>query len=393
MTHRTRLFSLPPGTFIRLLASAIALGSLAGCSGSLSSLLEPEHIDYKSAARGPKKPLEVPPDLTQPQSENRYAVPDNRHGTATASGYTQQQQGAGATATPAAIAPNALAGMRVERSGNERWLVVNQTPEALWPQIKDFWQDSGFLINVDSPQTGVMETDWAESRMNVPQGKVRSLLSKALESISDTGLRDKFRTRLERAPDGSTEVYISHRGAEEVLTSAQNDTTMWTARPSDPQLEAQFLTKLMTYLGAEQTKAKSLVANAAPVAAKAKLVKDATGSFVEVDEGFDRAWRRVGLALDRTGFTVEDRDRAQGLYFVRYVDQDQDAKNTNGKGLFSRLFSTNSKDDKAKAAQRYRVLVKESGATSRISVLDHDGRPQTSTTAGKILSLLTEQLK
>ncbi len=382
-----------------LLGAAILIG-VSGCSGSLSSMLEPDRVDYKSAGKAPVRTLEIPPNLTQLQRENRYSVNDNNRGTATASGYTLQQQGGTAStsaATSATVAPGAAADMRVERAGNQRWLVIKQTPEVLWPQIKDFWQESGFLINVEMADAGVIETDWAESRLKVPQGNVRSFLGKALDSIYDTGLRDKFRTRLERLADGSTEIYISHRGAQEVFTGTTGngkESTMWTTRPSDPELEAQFLSRMMTRLGAEEVKAKATVANASPMQARAKLVKTADRAYVEADESFDRAWRRVGLALDRVGFTVEDRDRTQGVYFVRYVDQERDAQNKSAaeQGFFSKLFSFGSKND-PKTAQRYRVSVKQAGSGSQIEVLNAEGRTDTTATAGRILSLLNEQLK
>ncbi len=380
----------PRSTAQRRLIYALALTSLAGCS-SVNSFLEPDRIDYKSAGKAPT--LEVPPDLTQLQRENRYAIPDANKGTATASGYNLQQ-GTRPT-TSMQIAPNSVADMRVERAGNQRWLVVKQTPEALWPQVKDFWQDSGFLINMESPDAGVMETDWAENRAKIPQDILRNTLGKVLDSLYSTGERDKFRTRLERGADGSTEIYISHRGAQEVLVGQQKDGTVWTPRPADPELEAEFLGRLMARLGAEGTRAKATVANAPAQPTRAKLVKGSAGNYVEVDEGFDRAWRRVGLALDRVGFTVEDRDRSKGTYFVRYVDQAEDAKNKTGgeKGFFSKLFSFGSSDDKPKAAQRYRVSVKEAGAGSQVAVLNGDGRPEVSSTADKILSLLSDQLK
>ncbi len=401
MTICNNFFPLHASVFTRTLLSAALLTGMVGCSGSLSSMLEPDRVDYKSAGKAPVKSLDVPPNLTQLQKENRYAVQDNNRGTATASGFSLQQQGA-STATAGSttkVAPAAVADMRVERAGDQRWLVAKQSPEVLWPQIKDFWQESGFLINLELPESGIMETDWAESRLKVPQGNIRSFLGKTLDSIYDTGLRDKFRTRLERAPDGSTEIYISHRGAEEVFTGtgtagSGKDSTMWTTRASDPELEAQLLTQLMTRLGAEEVKAKSIVANASPIQARARLVKGADRSYVEANESFDRAWRRVGLALDRVGFTVEDRDRSQGVYFVRYIDQERDAQNkaASEKGFFSKIFSFGSKDD-AKSAQRYRVSVKQAGANSQIEVLNAEGRPDTSATAGRILSLLSEQLK
>jgi outer membrane protein assembly factor BamC len=236
-----------------------------------------------------------------------------------------------------------------------------------------------------------METDWAENRAKIPQDFIRNTIGKALDSLYSTGERDKFRTRLERGADGSTEIYISHRGMQEQLVGQQKDTTLWTPRPSDPDLEAEFLARLMSRLGVETSRAKATVASVQGQPARAKLVKAAGGGYVEVDEGFDRAWRRVGLALDRVGFTVEDRDRVQGTYFVRYVNPEQDAK-TGDKGFFGKLFSFGS-DDAAKSAQRYRVLVKGSGTASQVTVLNNDGKPEVSATADKILSLLNEQLK
>lgn len=367
---------------------ALSLAGMAGCS-SVGSMLEPDKVEYKSAGKVPS--LEIPPDLTQLQRENRYTIPDTNRGTATASGYTQQQAVRPTNTT--AVAVNAVSDMRIERAGSQRWLVVKQPPEALWPQIKDFWQDSGFLISYETPQAGVMETDWAENRAKIPQDFIRNTIGKALDSLYSTGERDKFRTRLERTADGATEIYISHRGMQEVLVGQQKDTTMWTPRQSDPELEAEFLSRLMARLGADTARAKETVAKVGLQAPRAKLVKGANGGFVEVDEGFDRAWRRVGLALDRVGFTVEDRDRTQGLYFVRYVDPEQDQNKASEKGFFSKLFSFGSSDDKAKSALRYRVSVKGAGAVSQVAVLNNEGRPESSQTAERILSLLNEQLR
>jgi outer membrane protein assembly factor BamC len=389
-------------TVQRGILTALALASLAGCgsiNSSFGTLLEPSRIDYKSAsaATGKTKSLEVPPDLTQLQRDSRYALPESANrGVATASGFNAQAAApAPAAASPAApVAAKVTEEARVERDGSQRWLVVKMAPEVLWPQVKEFWQDSGFLIATENQETGVMETDWAENRAKIPEGFLRNTLGKALDSFYSTGERDKFRTRLERGPDGTTEVYISHRGAQEVLTGLEKERTVWTPRPADPELEAEFLSRLMTRLGVEQTRAKAAVASAAPVEQpRAKLARASVGGVVEVDEPFERAWRRVGLALDRVGFTVEDRDRTKGVYYVRYVDQNTDA---NGKavekGFFSRMFSS-SKDDKAKAAQRYQIAVKSATAGSQVSVLNSDGAPDTSQTGNRILSLLTEQLK
>ncbi|MFN3792011.1 outer membrane protein assembly factor BamC [Massilia sp.] len=381
MTNRT---TKTTGAARALTLTAIAL-SLAGCT----TIFESDKVDYRGAKKAAN--LEVPPDLTALQRDNRYAVPDGK-GVATASGFQQQMGAQGAMAPMGGslqpIGPVSTDAVSVQRNGDQRWLVVKQTPEQLWPQLRQFWENQGFAIETESATTGTMETNWVENRSKIPQDFIRRSIGKVFDSAYSTGERDKFRTRLERLPDGSTEIWISHRGAEEVLQGAQKETTIWTVRPNDPGLEAQFLGRLVAQLtGVKETKpAETMVANAPVAPQQATLV----GNAVEVNEGFDRAWRRVGLALDRVGFTVEDRDRVQGVYFVRYVDPDAASKD----GFFKRLFTFGG-DDKAKEAQRYRVIVKaEQGAsTSQVSVQTNDGKPETGETGAKILKLLADELK
>jgi outer membrane protein assembly factor BamC len=370
-----------------LVLSALMV-SLSGC-GMIGSVLESDKLDYRAAKKA--APLDVPPDLTQLQKDNRYAVPDGR-GTATASGL-QQQAGTLPAASGAPIGVAGNAAVKVERNGNQRWLLVRQTPEQLWPQLKDFWHDSGFTVVAESATTGVMETDWAEDRSKIPQDFLRRSIGKVFDSAYSSGTRDKFRTRLERNPDGSTDIYISHRGVEEVLTGPTKEIPQWTTRPNDPGLEAQFLAKLMARLsGIPDVKTTELQVAAAPAQpAHAKLVTAAAGGHIEVDEGFDRAWRRVGLALDRVGFTVEDRDRVNGVYFVRYVDPDL-AGTT---GFLKKLFTFGAAADKEKEAQRYRISVKapENATVSLVTVQTNDGKTDTGPTGSKILKLLGDELK
>jgi outer membrane protein assembly factor BamC len=362
----------------------VALTALALSLAACTTVFESDKVDYKAAKKA--APLDIPPDLTQLQKDNRYAVPDGR-GVATASGLQQQasQPTIGPAASGEQVGQVSNDNVRVERQGNQRWLVVKQTPEQLWPQLEAFWADSGFTVETASQQTGIMETNWAENRAKIPQDFIRRTIGKVFDSAYSTGERDKFRTRLERRADGSTEIYISHRGAEEVLVGTQKDSTTWTTRPNDPELEAEFLSRLTAKLTGSKVKEASAFVAAAPLEAQhAKL----DGSKVVLDEGFDRAWRRVGLALDRVGFTVEDRDRVQGVYFVRYVDPDSVKK----EGFFSKLFGG---DDKNKEAQKYRVLVSAvpNAATSDITVQTNDGKPETSATGAKILNLLVNELK
>ena len=375
----------------KLLAVALSV-LLAGCGGSL---FESQRIEYKTAAKLPS--LEVPPDLTAPSRDNRYQVPDiNPTGTATFSTYSSERAGAPRTGSTDVLATIPANKVRVERAGTQRWLVVSQTPEKLWPMVKEFWQELGFLIKIEAPETGVMETDWAENRAKIPQDFIRSMLGKVLEGLYSTAERDKFRTRLERgAEPGTTEIYISHRGVAEVYTSERQDYTVWQARPADPELEAEFLRRLMVRLGIDEQQAKAQVA-AESRTERAKIVRSQDGvTSLEVDETFDRAWRRVGLALDRVGFTVEERDRSKGTFFVRYIDPEKDAQ-SGGKrdeGFLSRLMFWKSGSADPRSAEQYRVQVKDKNSSSQVVVLGKEGQPDKSETARKILSLLHEQLK
>jgi outer membrane protein assembly factor BamC len=363
--------------------AAACMAPLAGCSW----LTEGDKIDYKS--QGTLPPLEVPPDLTAPTRDNRFVVPEAGRSSATLSGY-QQERREGRTSTT--LLPQ-VEQMRIERAGAERWLVVGEPVEKLWPLVKAFWQEAGFLIRVEIPEAGVRETEWAEDRAKIPQGALRGLLGRVFEDMHSTSERDKFRTRLERSADGKgTEIYISHRGMVEVYADAPTATagnirTVWQPRPADPGLEAEFLRRLMVRLGESEERAKQLVAQPGAGEQRAQLVKASDGSeALQVNEPFDRAWRRVGLALDRVGFTVEDRDRQKGLYFVRYADADAEREK---KGLLSRILGTK---DEVKPEQ-YRVQVLEQAQASRVHVLNKDGGAETSPTAQRILTLLHEQLK
>jgi outer membrane protein assembly factor BamC len=363
---------------------------LAGCGGSI---FESKKIEYKSAGKLP--PLEVPPDLTQPTRDDRYTVPDvTPKGSATYSAYAGDRGGQARASTSQDVLPQ-VDKMRIERSGTQRWLVVQGTPDALWPGIKQFWQDLGFLVNIDLPEAGVMETDWAENRAKIPQDFIRRTIGKVFDDVYSTPERDKFRTRLEKGSQSdTTEIYISHRGMYEVYTDERKGETRWQPREPDPELEAEMLRRLMVRLGADEERAKTLVADAGAKDEKAKLsrAKDGSGTL-ELLEPFDRAWRRVGLALDRVGFTVEDRDRSQGLYFVRYVDPEVDnQRKGDEKSFLSKLAFWRSKSDADKSPQ-YRIFVKTAGDTSSVQVLTREGGVDNSETSKKILGLLYEQLK
>lgn len=370
-------------------AASLALGA---CSVT-DAINEKGRIDYKSASTSRSANLEVPPDLINPRSDDRFNVPERAQRERTFSGY-QTVRAAEPVVSEQKVLP-AAKGMRIERQGTQRWLVVDQSAERLWPQLVEFWEQSGFVLSVNQPAIGLMETDWAENRAKIPQDILRRTIGKVFDQLYSSSERDRFRVRLEPAAGGGTELYLTHRGMSEEWTSPTKENTVWKMRPTDPELENEFLRRIMVKLGSTPENAASTVASAQKPAEGegVRIVTAGAESFVEVAEGFDRAWRRVGLALDRGGFTVEDRDRSRGLYFVRYVDPEVEGSAGGKPGFFSRLFTS---EKKATSAQQYRIQVEGTGERTRVGVLGKEGAALTSEfdrkTAAKILKLLREQL-
>ena len=372
-----------------LLVPALAFAALvmSGCE-TLSNL--GKRIDYKSASRAPS--LEIPPDLTTPEYDTRYSVN-------TATGLAAQNSVRPQTSD---VLPVKDGDARIVREGNERWLVVKATPEQAWATCRRFWTDTGFVIAKEDPALGTMETDWAENRADIPMDPVRKLLGKYIDPIYSTYTRDKFRTRIEHgSAPGTVEIFLSHRGMEEVPTAVTSNSSpagfQWALMPPNPGLEATMLARLMERFGTPEAQAVAAVspAAAAAVPLHAKIEKGNDGvPTLTVDDPFDRAWRRVGLALDRSGFTVVDRDRSKGIYYVRYADPDAAmARKDRQESWLAKLLTWWKKDDEGPKPEQYRIRIVEASQQSTVSVLDPDGKPDHTQASERILGLLQNQLK
>lgn len=388
--------------------------------------------DYKGASRS--RPLEVPPDLTASPTNDTYAVPAST----SYSSYSQEQEGQEVGVEKVLQTPD---GVRLERSGPQSWLVVNAPAEKIWPVVREFWLDMGFAVRVENPQIGVMETEWIESdavKLKDQSASALEKFDKWLDKLSGFADRKKFRTRLDRgAEPNTTEIYMTHRSVSgapddgkrriqtqlgEIDAGYKTDAELaQKPQASDAELDAELLRRLMVKLGVEEQKSKSILAQAAEIK-RAEVIKESDGSArLMVNDPFDRAWRRVGLALDRIGFVIEDKDRSNGLFFVRYTDIDVDTAPKKKKGLFETLkfwgddedkqaTSSGKKEDKslieslkfwgtddkkqASLDNQYRVKVVDSdNGNSEVTVVNTEGKRVTTTTANRIIALMYEQLR
>ena len=404
---------------------------LVGCSEI--PFLEPTP-DYKST--GKSKPLEVPPDLTSITVKDTYSIP----GSTTYSDFKEGNKDTGI----AKILPNPE-GMKIVKAGSQRWLVVNASAEKIWPVIRDFWIDMGFAVKTENPETGVMETEWIDQQDLKVEDKKGALdkFDAWLDRLSGIADRKKFRTRLDRGQqEGTTEIYMTHRSIDAILDDGKEkvrtgygtyDTGYKNAEKidqekeklgrRDDELDAELLRRLMIKLGLAEKRAKEIIAT--PINQKrAEIKKEADGSSsLEIQDPFDRAWRRVGLALDIIGFVIEDKDRSNGIYFVKYADVDIDDSPKKKKGVLDSLMfwgdddkkdkqekDTSQKKDKplseklkfwggsdkekTNPEKQYRIkIVSIDNGGSQVVIEYPDGKRNTSSTANRIITLLYDQLK
>lgn len=382
-----RRFATKMTPLARSLTVALIAMSLSACSAVRETLSGENSIDYKSAQR--VDPLSVPPDLTQAAADPRYRAPAT--GSTTLSEFQSVNRSAAANTqtalTEVAVLPS-YQGIEVKRDGNLRWLVVNQPPEVLFPKIEEFWYENGFNLDVIDAKAGIMITNWAENRAKIPETGLRELLGTFLETVWDSGEREKFRTILERVDTNSTEVFITHEQMVEVLYGVEQADVKWERGEEDPGLNAAMLARLMVYLGEDVQQAREKMAQAQEQALKPAVQNNvASDGTITVDQPFEQAWRRVGLALDSGNFAVDDRNRSTGDFYVRYVDTDTGRK-IEDPGLLSRLFGAKS----TPAATQYRLNLKGEGDRTVIRVFDEQGVEQNNETTNRILTVLAERL-
>ena len=380
-------------------ASLLALVlAAAGCSSlkdlSAENLVSDKRVDYKKD-RQAENALEIPPDLTKVAAGDDAAGLDAPiSGSATYSDFVEQKAARGSARVGSGqVLPN-VESIELKRDGDRRWLVVAGQPEDIWFRVVDFWQQNGILLQEQDPGTGVMRTAWVENRADIKSDFITDAVRSVFDGLYTAATRDQFRVRIEKGErSGTTEIYVTHFGMqEEVKTGVTGTTeqTVWVHRGTDPELEAEMLRRIMVYLGVAEKKSQQLVGQkGAQARPTAQLVNAGGRAELQINEEYARAWRLVGLTLDRVGFAVEDRDRTRGVYYVRYLDPAAGEKGS--EGFFSKLKFWS--DTKVDTTRRYQVRLREAGGSTRVDVLNDKGVEDTSETAVRILTLLKEQIR
>jgi outer membrane protein assembly factor BamC len=375
-------------TFFRLLPGMVASVVLSACgTANLDNIVPDKAVDYKREAQA-ERDLEIPPDLTSDTIDNQSAAV-----TGTSYREFEGQRRAAGGRVASGVLPE-IGDILVQRDGDERWLLIDGPAETVWTRVVDFWQENGILLQEQDPTVGIMRTAWLENRADIKRDFITDTIRGVFDGLYEAGTRDQYRVRLERGTDpNTTELFLTHFGMEEELASGpsgETDQSVWIPRGRDPGLEAEMLRRIMVYLGQSEEEAKvRLAARGEQAADRARLVKTNAGVSLLINDTFSRAWRLTGLALDRVGFAVEDRNRADGVYYVRYNDP---AAQADEEGWLSKLAFWSSSDDVDKE-NRFQVKLVPSQSLTEASVQDEQGQRLNTPTASRILTLLYEQLR
>jgi outer membrane protein assembly factor BamC len=384
--------------FSRNLLLTLACLGLVGCgSWNVDEVLPDKRVEYQREQQAGRN-LEIPPDLTSDRITDRMSVPDTfGAGGASYSEYVTDRrlrgaEGGAQTVAGAGVLPE-IRGIEVRREGDERWLLVQAPVEDVWQRVADFWQQEGILMVEQDPTVGIMRTAWLENRAEISRDFVTNSIRRVFDGLYEAGVRDQYRVRLERVADGVTELYLTHYGMEEQViqgTAGTTERTVWVPRERDPGLEVEMLHRIMIFLGSADERARAqLAAGGQGTEPRAQLLNTREGTRLVIDEEFGRAWRLVGLALDRVGFAVEDRDRSAGIYYVRYNDPTREEEDG---GWLSRLKFWGSDED-VDRVNRYQVKVGGDARGTVVAVANEQGQPDNSPTAVRILTLLHEQIR
>ena len=378
------------GTTLLLAVALLATG--CGSMPGVDDVLPDRKVEYKKS-REVDRNLEIPPDLSKSTINDELVIPGSRS-TASMSTFENQDRQAGGRVTRTSVLPQ-MDNIQVKRDGNQRWLFIQSDPEEVWYKVVEFWQDNGILMEEQDPTVGIMVTDWVENRADISSDFITDTFRGLFDGLYSASTRDQYRVRIEPGPEpDTTELFLTHRGMQETIVQDGDgdvERTVWNPRETDHGLEAEMLRRLMVYLGVnDQQASRALAARAEDAKPRSQLNKTKERIALQVNEGFNRSWRLVGIALDRVGFAVEDRNRSQGVYFVRYNDP---VAGVQDEGLLAKLAFWRDSDRDIDKENQYQVKLDGRADVTEVVVLDENGERKNTETAERILTLLHEQIQ
>jgi len=366
----------------QLLATSFILVNVAGCS-VVDNFVDTKNTKLNYQNNKSVKSLDFPPDLTAPEFDMAFVLPAD--GVASAVAMRGQANGYTVDGRQINVLPKST-NIRFGGAGATRWLDVDASAESVWPKLRDFWRSVGISVKRDEPRIGIMETEWAENRAGLPMDWLRKAVGKVFQSAYDAGTRDRYRMRIEKPSAQSTRIFLTHKGAEKMITDTL---TGWELRPANHELEAEILNKLKAFLQGDvvgAAKRSASAGNANQVSSLASLVEQDGQPILQIHDNYKRAWILTGIMMDRMGLIAEKRNQASGIYEVEYRGNDED---TAKRGFFKRLFG--GRKTLLVKGENYQVHVQDAGKLSIVRITDDEGKPLSKRLTQLVLARLKQE--
>lgn len=333
-----------------LLLLAAALG-LAGCGMFQKLGLPDKRTAYQKSQD--MAVLEVPPDLTLTRGEYQALIPGEAEST-TLSEFERQRD------------RRLKRGSKVLGSGefeDEQWLALRGGVAEIWPGLREFWREQGYVADLDDVELGVLETAWKE----------------------DGFARNRFRVSAEPDKDG---VILFLTGEREERAEG-----VWFPVARDPALEKRALREISRHFYGEVEIAPSSLAatRARPVApaSSPRAVIQSLGKgkfYLVMPREFSLAWRDTEALLRNAGYDIERSDPATGVYYFLYF---RPAGQAPKQGVLARLKFWG-EDEAEDVGIPYQLSLTGVGETTELIVMDGAGEWLASAEAGAILETLKD---
>lgn len=332
------------------------------------------------------KNLEVPPDLTEPDTGDELKVPKP---TDEALQRFRDNNKLETVLTPK------FDGVRMVSYAGNSWIEVDNNVEKVWPRLLEFWEKEGFEMVQVRPLLGFMETDWTE-RLGGDKGYFASLFQKF-----EPDAKDKFRVRVERFDhDRKTRLYVAHTRIERVVRGEYGDEIHWKTLPSNLEAEREIISRMALFAGLSKEQSSALLENYRPYASLIKI--DSTNTTALTMKGsMDFVWRRSMRALDRMRMQdIREHKDSSTINFnvvklsTEALDIEMEDDDLAKSSWLMQLFTGSDEEDIAADEKRqYRLEFTDLGGFIQIEVKDARDSQQTDEDGAVYSTALAEQLR
>lgn len=367
---------------LQLLMLTFILVNISACS-LVDNFMDTKESNLDYTSNKSVKTLDFPPDLTAPEFDMAFVLPAD--GVVSASAIGNQSSGFTLDGRQINVLPKST-NMRFGGAGTSRWLDIDASAETLWPRLRDFWRSLGIPVKRDEPRIGVMETEWVVNRAGLPLNWFNKIAGKVLGSGYDAGSRDRFRARMEKPTATTARIFLTHKGAEKVITGTISG---WELRPANHELEAEMLNRLKAFLQGDVVGAARNSVSGSEATQTTSLVNIVTQEglpVLQIHDNYKRSWVLTGIMLDRMGLVAEKRNQAAGIYEVKYQGDDED---TAKRGFFSRMFG--GRKTLLIKGDDYQVHVQDAGKLSVVRITDEEGKPLSKRLSQLVLARLKKE--